>query len=223
MEAILLAGGLGTRLVGRLQGVPKPMAPIAGRPFLEILLSQLACAGCSRILLSVGHLHTVIQSHFGAAFHGMRLEYVIEQVPLGTGGAIRAALAKATEHTVLILNGDTFLQIDYAAMLKFHAAEAARLTIAVTEQKDIARYGGMILAEKRVVGFQEKGRSGPGWINAGVYTLQRDMPWPESLTEKFSFELDFLIPNLVQIAPAAYFPDPSNMRIFPWRWHCCKN
>lgn len=204
MEAIILAGGLGTRLALKLNGVPKPMAPIAGRPFLEILLSQLVSVGCSRVLLSVGHLHTVIQNHFGASFYGMRLDYVIEKVPLGTGGAIRTALVQATEDTVLVLNGDTFLQMDYAAMLEFHAVEASSLTIAVTEQNDIARYGRVILAEKRVVGFQEKGKSGPGWINAGVYAIPRDMQWPEALTEKFSFEMDFLVPELARLAPAAY-------------------
>jgi len=85
MEAILLAGGLGTRLATRLNGVPKPMAPIAGRPFLAILLNQLERAGCERVLLSVGHLHTVIMDCFGESFHGMRLDYVIEEAPLGTG------------------------------------------------------------------------------------------------------------------------------------------
>ncbi len=204
MEAILLAGGLGTRLASRLHGIPKPMAPVAGRPFLEILLSQLHRAGCLRVLLSVGHLHAAIQNHFGVSFHGMRLDYVIEQAPLGTGGAIRTALAKATEDTVLVLNGDTFLQMDYAAMLEFHAAEAASLTIAITQQADIARYGGVVLAGKRIVGFQEKGQTGPGWINAGVYALQRDLQWPKTLAGKFSFETDFLVPELGRLAPAAY-------------------
>jgi D-glycero-alpha-D-manno-heptose 1-phosphate guanylyltransferase len=200
MEAIVLAGGLGTRL----NGVPKPMAPVSGRPFLEILLNQVRRSGCSRVLLSVGHLHEVIQDHFGASFDGMPLDYVVEKVPLGTGGAIRAALSEATEETVLILNGDTFLQMDYAAQLKFHAAEAADLTIAITRQLDIARYGGVVVREKRIVGFEEKGLSGPGLINAGVYALQRNLQWPQSLPEKFSFETDFLGPELARLAPAAY-------------------
>ena len=109
MEAIVLAGGFGTRLASRLHGVPKPMAPVAGRPFLEILLTQLQRAGCARVVLSVGHLHSVIQDHFGASFHGMRVDYAIESVPLGTGGAIRLALQQANEESVLVLNGDTFL------------------------------------------------------------------------------------------------------------------
>ena len=110
MEAIVLAGGFGTRLATRLHGVPKPMAPVAGRPFLEILLTQLQRAGCSHVVLSVGHLHSVIQDHFGASFRGMRVDYAIESVPLGTGGAVRLALQQAKEESVLVLNGDTFLQ-----------------------------------------------------------------------------------------------------------------
>ncbi|HZL51538.1 MAG TPA: nucleotidyltransferase family protein [Terracidiphilus sp.] len=207
MEAIVLAGGLGTRLASKLDGIPKAMAPVAGRPFLEILLNQLMNAGCTRALLSVGHLHANIQNHFGASFRGMPLDYVIEDVPLGTGGAIRKALSQALEENVLVLNGDTFLSADYAAMLRFHEDEHGPLTIAITHQPDVARYGGVLVEGKRIVGFQEKGRSGPGFINAGAYVLRRAMPWPSNLSEKFSFEVDFLAPQIECLAPAAYEVD----------------
>lgn len=204
MEAILLAGGMGTRLSSRLHGIPKPMAPIAGRPFLEILLGQLQRAGCARALLSVGHLYTVIQDHFGSSFQGMRLEYVVEHAPLGTGGAIRAALHLAKEGSALVLNGDTFINVDYAAMLKFHAAESSTLTMTVTRQPDIARYGGVVLDGNRIANFQEKGQSGPGWINAGVYAVQKNLPWSDHLEEKFSFETDFLVPEVERLSPRAF-------------------
>lgn len=209
MEAIVLAGGFGTRLASRLDGIPKSMAPVAGRPFLEILLTQLRRAGCGRVQLSVGHLHNVIQDHFGPAFHGMEIEYVIESVPLGTGGAIRLALAQATEDAVLALNGDTFLNADYAGMLRFHAAQGAEVTIAMVQQPDIARYGGVVIEGDRIVGFEEKGRSGPGqssagWINGGVYVLSRDLAWPPGLQEKFSIERDFFVPEVARLRPAAY-------------------
>jgi D-glycero-alpha-D-manno-heptose 1-phosphate guanylyltransferase len=204
MEAIILAGGLGTRLASRLDGIPKAMAPIGGRPFLEILLGKLQRGGCTRALLSVGHLHTAIQNHFGASFHGLPLDYVIEEVPLGTGGAIRKALQAATEEFVLVLNGDTFLQADYAGLLRVHAAIRPSLTMAITHQQNISRYGGVLVKEGRIVGYQEKGRSGPGWINAGVYVLPREMPWPPALPEKFSFEVDFLVPQTALLAPAAF-------------------
>jgi D-glycero-alpha-D-manno-heptose 1-phosphate guanylyltransferase len=188
MEAIVLAGGFGTRLASRLNGVPKPMAPVDGRPFLEILLNQLKVAGFTRVLPSVGHLYQVIESYFGESFDGMHLEYVIESVPLGTGGAIRAALEHATEEIVFVINGDTFLDVDYKAMLALHKTRHADVTIAVTSQDDIARYGEVVIAGDRIGGFREKGRSGPGWINGGVYALPSRMRWPEV----FSFETDFL-------------------------------
>jgi len=207
MEAIVLAGGFGTRLASRLDGVPKPMAPVAGRPFLEILLTQLRCAGCARVLLSVGHLHNVIQDYFGSAFDGMSIDYVIESVPLGTGGAIRLALAKATEESVLVLNGDTFLSADFAGMLRFHAAEAATVTIAVIYQPDIARYGGVVIEGNRIVGFDEKGCSGPGWINGGAYVLSKNLAWPPALAQKFSIERDVFVPQVARLRPAAYKVD----------------
>jgi D-glycero-alpha-D-manno-heptose 1-phosphate guanylyltransferase len=207
MEAIVLAGGLGTRLASRLHGLPKPMAPIAGRPFLEILLTQLRRSGCTRVLLSVGHQHAVIQEHFGAAFDGLAIDYVIESVPLGTGGAIRLALAEAREESVLVLNGDTFLNADYAAMLGFHAVQGAAVTLAVVHCDDVSRYGGVTLEGRRIVGFQEKGRSGPGYISAGTYVLARNLAWPPALPEKFSIERDFFVPEVARLRPAAYKVD----------------
>lgn len=207
MEAIVLAGGLGTRLKNKLEGLPKPMAPVAGRPFLEILLSQLGRSGCTRIILSVGHLRDVIENHFGAAWRGISIGYSIESAPLGTGGAIRASLAHATEENILILNGDTFLEADYTAMMHFHAGQSAQMTIAVTHQPEIARYGGVILRQDRITGFEEKGRTGPGWINAGAYVLSRHIAWPPSLPERFSFETDFLAPEIGHLRSAAFKVD----------------
>jgi D-glycero-alpha-D-manno-heptose 1-phosphate guanylyltransferase len=207
MEAIVLAGGFGTRLAARLEGVPKPMALVAGRPFLEILLTQLQRAGCTRVVLSVGHMHRVIQDHFGASFLGMRVDYAIESAPLGTGGAIRLALKQIREESVLVLNGDTFLQADYADMMRFHVAEGAAATIAVVRQLDIARYGGVAVEGKRIVGFEEKGRTGPGLISAGAYVLPRNLAWPPNLGDKFSIERDFFAPEIGRLHPAAYMAD----------------
>jgi D-glycero-alpha-D-manno-heptose 1-phosphate guanylyltransferase len=204
MEAIVLAGGFGTRLAGRLQGVPKPMAPVAGRPFLEVLLLQLLRAGCTRTILSVGHLHHVIQDRFGASFQGMSVDYAIENAPLGTGGAIRLALTRATEESVLVLNGDSFLQADYADMMRFHMSEAVDVTLAAVHLSNIARYGSVVIDQKRVVAFEEKGRSGPGWISAGAYVLNRNLDWPTALKEKFSIETDFFAPEVARLCPAAY-------------------
>src|SRR6516164_3521196 len=102
MEAIILAGGLGTRLSSRLTGVPKSMAPIEGRPFLDILLNQLVDAGCARVLLSVGYQRQVILDTFQDSYRGVPLYYVIEEAPLGTGGAIRLALPHVEEASALV-------------------------------------------------------------------------------------------------------------------------
>jgi D-glycero-alpha-D-manno-heptose 1-phosphate guanylyltransferase len=209
MEAIVLAGGLGARLAGQLDGIPKAMAPVAGRPFLEILLLQLQRAGFTRAILSVGYLHEVIQKHFGAQFEGMSIDYAIESRPLGTGGAIRLALAQAREEAALVLNGDTFLQADYADMMRFHKEEGSAATIVVVHQPDIARYGGVIVEQNRVVAFEEKGRTGPGrtgqgCINAGAYVFARDLEWPARLGEAFSIEKDFFAPEVARLRPAAY-------------------
>jgi D-glycero-alpha-D-manno-heptose 1-phosphate guanylyltransferase len=204
MEAIILAGGLGTRLAPRLSGVPKAMAPIAGRPFLEILLNQLQHCGCTRALLSVGYLNSAIRDHFGAEFGGIQLEYAIEETPLGTGGAIRKTLGLAREDAALVLNGDTFLDADFAEMLRFHRAEGSAMTMAVAHQPDIARYGGVVVRDRRIVGFEEKGHTGPGWISAGVYVIEKRLPWPSSLPEKFSFETDFLSLEAGRLKVAAF-------------------
>jgi D-glycero-alpha-D-manno-heptose 1-phosphate guanylyltransferase len=204
MEAIVLAGGLGTRLASRLDGIPKPMASIAGRPFLEILLRQLVLAGCDRVILSVGHRYRIIEDHFGSSFQSMQIEYAIEDAPLGTGGAIRMALGRSSEENVLVLNGDTFLKADYWAMLKFHNLEHASITIAVTPQPDVSRYGGVVVEGERITAFEEKGRSGPGLINAGVYVMRRDFQWPLSLPASFSFERDLLVPELHRLGPLAF-------------------
>jgi D-glycero-alpha-D-manno-heptose 1-phosphate guanylyltransferase len=204
MEAIVLAGGLGTRLASRLQGLPKPMAPVAGRPFLEILLTQLRRSGCTRVLLSVGHKHNIIEDHFGASFAGMQIDYVMESAPLGTGGAIRLALEQAREESVLVLNGDTFLDADYAAMMRFHVDCCATVTLAVVHRDDVSRYGGVTIEGQLIVRFEEKGRTGPGWISAGTYVLARNLNWPPALAEKFSIEIDFFVPEIARLRPAAF-------------------
>jgi D-glycero-alpha-D-manno-heptose 1-phosphate guanylyltransferase len=207
MEAIVLAGGFGTRLASRLNNIPKPMALVAGRPFLEILLEHLARCGYTRAILSVGYLHEVIEKNFGASFAGISLDYAVEESPLGTGGAIRAAMERGTRSSMLVLNGDTYLDVDYGAMMRAHAGAGAAITMAVVEQPDIARYGGVQIEDGRVVGFEEKGRTGPGWINAGASVIVRELAWRPGLKEIFSFERDVLVPEVARLRPLAYPTD----------------
>jgi D-glycero-alpha-D-manno-heptose 1-phosphate guanylyltransferase len=204
MEAIILAGGLGTRLRSRVADVPKAMAPVAGRPFLEYLLDQLIDAGFARVILSVGYMRQIILEAFSRNYRGLEVDYAIEASPLGTGGAIRLAIGRVQESLVLVLNGDTYLNAEFAAMAAYHTTEGRPMTMAVTHVEDTARYGGVLLEDRRVRGFVEKGRRGPGWINAGAYVLSRDFPWPPDLAEQFSFETDVIVPFVDRIQPAAF-------------------
>ena len=121
MEAIVLAGGLGTRLRARVGDRPKPMAEVAGRPFLALLLDYLEVQGFTRVVLSVGYRREAISGYFGARSGGIDLHYAVEAEPLGTGGAITHALAESLEDPLWVLNGDTMLHLDYQAMLAAHA------------------------------------------------------------------------------------------------------
>jgi D-glycero-alpha-D-manno-heptose 1-phosphate guanylyltransferase len=204
MEAIVLAGGLGTRLRGVVDDIPKPMAPVRGRPFLEFVLDPLVAAGFHTAILAVGYRHEAIRAHFGDAYRGLALLYSAEDEPLGTGGAMRLACAHAHAHDIFVLNGDTYLELDYRAMLDAHLRARAQLTIAVCEVPDVARYGAVESCEGIVRGFREKGTSGRGWINGGVYLLGPELRQRFPRRGTFSFEQDLLVPQIQSIRPLAF-------------------
>jgi D-glycero-alpha-D-manno-heptose 1-phosphate guanylyltransferase len=204
MEAIVLAGGLGTRLSSVLPGTPKGMAPVGGRPFLELLLSMLKERSIDRIIFSLGYKAEVIENHFGDSFHGMKLVYTIEKFPLGTGGATRAALRLASSHSVFVVNGDTLVELNYEAMYKAHQTAGSELSIAVSRVEDTARYGRVVLAAGHVTSFAEKKQAGPGVINTGVYLLEKGIFDAYDLPEAFSIESGFFALNLPTLNPLAY-------------------
>ena len=204
MEAVVLAGGLGTRLRSVVPDLPKPMAPVAGRPFLEILLDRLAATGFERVVLSVGYRHEVIEAHFGPRHRHLELVYAVERQPLGTGGGLALALAEPRAAAASVFNGDTYLELDPAAMLQAHVAAGARLTLAAVAMADVSRYGALEIVEERVTGFAEKGRQGPGWINGGVSLLDPALVLDAGLTPPWSLETDLLMPRLAEIRPLAY-------------------
>ncbi len=204
MEAIILAGGLGTRLKSVVADLPKPMAPINGRPFLAILLDTLSDAGFTAVTLAVGYRSEAIRDCFGDRYRSLRLSYSVETEPLGTGGAMRQALARTTAPHVFVVNGDTYLQLDYQAMLAAHLDADASLTVAVCSVPDAGRYGALEIERKHIQGVFEKGRSGPGVINGGVYLLSRDLFECYSLSSIFSFETDLLMPHVSELRPLAF-------------------
>jgi D-glycero-alpha-D-manno-heptose 1-phosphate guanylyltransferase len=187
MQAVVLAGGLGTRLRSVVSDVPKPMALINGVPFLSILLRYLKSQGVTEIILSVGYKSERILDYFQNEFHGMPIEYSVEPDALGTGGAIRKALLQSTQRDVLVVNGDTFVEFSLEEALKLRY-ESENPIIFVRKVSDVSRYGAIFVQNNKVQSFAEKASSGPGFINAGVYLLPTNLFDDHRLLEKFSFE-----------------------------------
>ncbi len=192
-EAIILAGGLGTRLRKVVKNVPKPMAEINRKPFLEYLLMYLANFKIKKIILAVGYKYEIILKYFGNTYQHMKLIYSVEEELLGTGGAIKKALSFAETPTILVLNGDTFFKINLFEFWNFHIIKQADLSIALKSMKNFDRYGTVkIDKENRIIGFEEKSFKKEGLINGGFYLLNKKILEELPLPEKFSFEKDFL-------------------------------
>lgn len=191
LEGIILAGGFGTRLRKIVPDLPKPMAPIAGRPFLEILLSSLAEKGFTRIILSLGFMADKITKHFGQEFSGIELVYVIEDKPLGTGGAVRLAMEESRQDHLFVFNGDTYLDLEVNAVEQMWQAKHSAIIVG-REVGDTSRYGRLLIKQDKVTGFAEKGAAGHGLINAGSYVLKRGQLENFPIYKPFSLETDYL-------------------------------
>lgn len=184
MQAIVLAGGLGTRLRSVVQDLPKPMAPINGKPFLVFVLEYLKKQGITEIILSVSYKHELIQEYFKDEFCDMKIHYNIEKELLGTGGAIKDAL-KFVKNKVYVLNGDTFFDVD----LKKLILNGSKICIALKQMQNFDRYGTVNVDEQGIVtSFEEKMFKRQGLINGGVYLIKKNIFDEFSLEDKFSFE-----------------------------------
>jgi D-glycero-alpha-D-manno-heptose 1-phosphate guanylyltransferase len=190
-EAIVLAGGQGTRLKEVVPDLPKPMAPVAGRPFLEILLELLASKDFQRVVLSLGHMADKIVAHFGNTFAGMELAYEIESEPLGTGGALRLSLAQCRDEHVFVFSGDTYLDLEVTDVEALWQRQRNPIIVACA-CSDASRYGRLRVHEGRMMGFAEKGFAGPALINAGCYVLPIDVLDGFAIGQRFSLETDFV-------------------------------
>ncbi|MGE4420710.1 MAG: nucleotidyltransferase family protein [Pseudodesulfovibrio sp.] len=199
MEAIVLAGGLGTRLRSVVPDLPKPMAPVAGRPFLEILIGSLAGKGFERVVLSLGYMAETVTGHFGNEYMGVRLDYVVEDEPLGTGGAARLAMERCLADHVFVFNGDTFLDLE-AGELEGMWRRDRRPIVVGREVPDTSRYGRLAVEDGRIKAFAKKGVAGPGLINAGCYVLPRDILAGFPPGCGFSIETDFFEPTVGRMA-----------------------
>lgn len=203
-EAIVLAGGLGTRLRGVVDDVPKPLAPVAGRPFLAWVLDALAVQGLRRVVLAIGYRGEQVEAELGKRWRDISLEYSREPQPLGTGGAIALAMRRIAGEACFVLNGDTWLALDYARFESATRTQGARLGVALAEVPDVARYGAVRVACGRITGFVEKGASGQGFVNAGVYCVARSLLEGCPDGRAFSFEHEVLLPAVAREAVAAF-------------------
>lgn len=208
-EAIVLVGGLGTRLRPVVQDVPKPLAPVAGRPFLAWVLDRLAAAGLRRTILATGYLGEMVECTIGAQWNGMDMAYSVEPEPLGTGGAVRLAARRLQGDGAHVLNGDTFVAYAPAALEAAMQARAAIAAIALARVDDVGRYGAVEVIDGRVVAFREKGQHGPGLINAGCYCLSSSALDGMPARDAFSLERDWL-PGLAAAGRVAAFDDTRN-------------
>lgn len=193
MECIVLAGGLGTRLQSTIGAMPKCMAMVAGQPFLFHLFQYLTEQQCSRVILSLGYKHEMVEDWLVATDWDFDIEIVIEKEALGTGGGIALAMKKAKTDNVFVLNGDTMFSVSLPEMLLFHQERKSATSIALKQMEYFERYGVVHLdAAQKLLSFEEKKYQESGLINGGIYLV--NMPYFESkqFPEKCSFEKDYL-------------------------------
>ncbi len=199
MKALILAGGFGTRIKHLFPDLPKPMIPIHGVPFLKILLDSIINQGVTHIYMAVYHQKDVIMDYFKDVYNGVPIVYIVENEPLGTGGAIQNAIQTINDR-FFVFNGDTICDIDLREMYRM----THRLIIGLATVENTERYGRVLCDENYIVDFQEKGITGFGFINAGVYLMEPEIFLPFDLPQQFSFEADFMKKYIDQIRPKFY-------------------
>ncbi|WP_276132739.1 nucleotidyltransferase family protein [Polluticoccus soli] len=193
MECIVLAGGLGTRLRNTIGDYPKCMAEVNGKPFLRYILDYLTLQNCTRLILSLGYKHEVINEWLKSQQYSFEIVPVIENEPLGTGGGIQLALKAAADDNVAVLNGDTMFNVEIVQQLELHKKLGAETTLALKPMSDAGRYGLVNCDDNNIItSFEEKRAGAQGLINGGVYIINRKAFLEHRLPEKFSFETDYL-------------------------------
>jgi len=213
LTAIILAGGLGTRLRSAVPNLPKRMAPVAGKPFITHVVNYLQAQGVEHFIFSLGYLHHAFEDALRQMLPQQQYTVVIEDEPLGTGGAIQLACKHTRSKHVLITNGDTLFKADIGNLIQIHRQADAAITLALKPMHQFDRYGVVTINEKhRITAFQEKQWYDEGLINGGIYYLTVSALLDLKLPEKFSFEKDFLEAYYQQLAmygckQDAYFID----------------
>ena len=211
-EAVILVGGLGTRLKSVVSDLPKPMADVAGRPFLAYLLDYCKRQNIQRVVLCAGYKHDIIMDYFGNSYNGLDIAYSIEDEPLGTGGALRKGLDLLNSPVVLFLNGDSICEVKVGEMANLYNQNHADMVLAVKNMQNFDRYGTVILDQNRIIKFEEKKPLDQGIINVGVTLLNPEIIKKLAPSPKFSFEKDILERytnslNLLAFETSNYFID----------------
>jgi NDP-sugar pyrophosphorylase family protein len=198
VTAMILAGGLGTRLRPLIKDRQKVMAEVANKPFLEHILTRLDSQGVQKVVLCTGYMSEQVKEYFGESFGDIQLSYSEEQLLLGTGGAIRFALPLADSDPILVLNGDSYCDAELMPFLAAHLENKAVASMLLTKVEDIRRYGRVDFdSDSKIIKFEEKGATqGPGWINAGIYLINREVITPITKGHNVSLERD-IFPSLV--------------------------
>jgi len=199
LEAVILAGGKGTRLRSVVSDRPKPMAEVAGKPFLEWLVLELRSQGIHQIILSTGYLGEVVETYFGRGDRwGVTIRYSREESALGTGGAARQALQMIEGDRFLLLNGDSFCRVDFPDFLQKHQQRGAKASLYVVPTEDCRRYGTVVLGDRGdILAFEEKSeKKGSGLVSAGVYLLEKQAVTTLPPGQKISIETEFF-PHLI--------------------------
>jgi len=195
MKAIILAGGFGTRLKNVVSNVPKPMAPIRGIPFLSFILDQLNDNNFDEVVLAVGYKREVIEKHYSDKYKNIKIRYSYEDSPLGTGGCIKKALSQIVDEYVFVINGDTFFDVDFNDIYN-----SKNISIVCKFINESNRYGKVIFDDEKIISeFQEKKTKDSGYINGGIYFINRNVFDNYKLEESFSIEKDFFEPYLSKL------------------------
>lgn len=191
-EAIVLAGGLGTRLREVTGELPKVLAPLDGKPFIEYLFDYLIINKIETVVVATGYGSSLVSGQFGNSYRGLSLKWSEEAEPLGTGGAVRLALNHVEEDGVFVLNGDTLFNVPLQTMAQETAAAQRPVTIAVKPMRNFDRYGTVTVVNGLVTGFKEKSWCEEGLINGGIYIVSRSWISAVAPHKKFSLEKDVL-------------------------------
>ncbi len=210
MQAIILAGGFGTRLQTVVKEQPKVLAPIGNKPFLHWLVKYLQKYGIEKFVFSLGYLHGQVQDFLKEDFKYLNYSCVIEDQPLGTGGAINFCLDKVSTEDVFIINGDSFFNVDIKQLFQFYKNTNSDCTIGLKPMQNFDRYGSVTInSDNKILQFNEKQFCKEGFINSGVWVVNKSIYWQRTqhLPQNFSYEKDFLEPNMPKLKVTGFVAD----------------